>query len=213
MASQYLALLRGLNVGGKNLVKMADLRAAFESMDFADVATYIASGNVLFRAPRQRREDLAARIESELTRGFGTELKVVLLTEAQLRGVVEGAPRGFGGDSHLCDVVFVRKPLTVKKAFGAVEIAGGRRPCLAGEGRPLLLAARREGHEQPAQQGRLATRVQEHDPPQLEHDDEAAGADGVESRPASLKRRGCEVRLRPDPGSPDQMLPNVLTAL
>lgn len=125
MASQHLALLRGLNVGGKNLVKMADLRAAFESMDFADVATYIASGNVLFGAPRQRREELAARIESELTRGFGTELKVVLLTEAQLRGVVEGAPRGFGGDSHLCDVVFVRKPLTVKKAFGAVEIREG----------------------------------------------------------------------------------------
>ena len=125
MASQYLALLRGINVGGKNLVKMADLRAAFESMGFADVATYIASGNVLFRAPRQRREDLAARIESELTRSFSTELKVVLLTETQLRGVVDGAPRGFGGDSHLWDVVFVRKPLTVRKAFGAVEIREG----------------------------------------------------------------------------------------
>ncbi len=125
MASHYLALLRGINVGGKNLVKMADLRAAFESMGFADVATYIASGNVLFRAPRQRRDELAARIEAELTRGFDTELKVVLLTEAQLKGVVEGAPRGFGGDSHLWDVVFVRKPLTVKKAIGAVEIREG----------------------------------------------------------------------------------------
>jgi uncharacterized protein (DUF1697 family) len=125
MASQYLALLRGINVGGKNLVKMADLRAAFESMGFADVATYIASGNVLFRAPRQRREELAARIESELTRRFGTELKVVLLTEAQLEGVVDGAPPGFGGDSHLWDVVFVRKPLTVQKALGAVEIREG----------------------------------------------------------------------------------------
>ena len=61
MAVQYLALVRGINVGGRNLVKMADLRAAFESMGFADVATYIASGNVLFGAPRQRREALAAR--------------------------------------------------------------------------------------------------------------------------------------------------------
>jgi uncharacterized protein (DUF1697 family) len=125
MAVQHLALLRGVNVGGKNLVKMADLRAAFESLGFADVATYIASGNVLFRAPRQRREDLAARIESELTRGFGTELKVVLLTEAQMNGVVDGAPRGFGGDSHLSDVVFVRKPLTAKKAFGLLEMREG----------------------------------------------------------------------------------------
>jgi uncharacterized protein (DUF1697 family) len=97
MASQYVALLRGINVGGKNLVKMADLRAAFESMGFADVATHIASGNVLFRAPRQRREELAARIESELIGRFGNELKVVLLTEAQLKAVVEGAPAGSVG--------------------------------------------------------------------------------------------------------------------
>ena len=50
---------------------------------------------------------------------------MVLLTRAQLQAVVEGAPRGFGGGSHLCDVVFVRKPLTVKKAFGLVETRDG----------------------------------------------------------------------------------------
>jgi uncharacterized protein (DUF1697 family) len=131
---QYLALLRGINVRGKNLVKMAELRAAFESMGFADVATYIASGNVLFRAPRRRREELAARIESELTRRFGIELKVVLLTEAHLTAVVEGAPSGFGGDSHLWDVVFVRKPLTVKKAFGVIEVREGVDRAWAGRG-------------------------------------------------------------------------------
>jgi uncharacterized protein (DUF1697 family) len=132
--AQYLALLRGVNVGGKNLVKMADLRAAFEEMGFVGVATYIASGNVLFRAPRQRSEELAARIESELTRRFGIELKVVLLTEAQLRAVVENAPRGFGAKSHLWDVVFVRKPLTVEKAFGVVEIREGVDRAWAGKG-------------------------------------------------------------------------------
>jgi uncharacterized protein (DUF1697 family) len=122
---QYLALLRGINVGGTNLVKMADLRSAFEEMGFADVATYIASGNVLFRGPRQKRDRLAARIESELSRRFEVELKVVLLTEAQLRDVVEGAPRGFGADSDLCDVIFLREPLTVKKVFDLVEIREG----------------------------------------------------------------------------------------
>jgi uncharacterized protein (DUF1697 family) len=125
MALQHLALLRGVNVGGKNLVKMADLRAAFEEMGFADVSTYIASGNVFFWAPRQKREELAAGIESELTGRFGIDIKVVLLTEAQLKAVVEDAPRGFGGEEHLSDVLFVRKPLTVKKAFGIVEIREG----------------------------------------------------------------------------------------
>jgi uncharacterized protein (DUF1697 family) len=122
---QYLALLRGINVGGKSIMRMADLRAAFEEMELAEVATYIASGNVLFRAPRQNREELATRIESKLTRGFGRELRVVLLTEAQLRDVVEGAPNGFGADSHLCDVLFLRKPLTVRRAIAVVELRDG----------------------------------------------------------------------------------------
>jgi uncharacterized protein (DUF1697 family) len=122
---QYLALLRGINVGGKNLVKMTDLREGFEESGVDDVATYIASGNVLFRAPRQKRDELAARIESDLTRRFGIELKVVLLTDALLEGVVEGAPRGFGAKTHLSDVIFLRKPVTVKKAFGLLETRDG----------------------------------------------------------------------------------------
>jgi uncharacterized protein (DUF1697 family) len=122
---QYLALLRGINVGGKNLVKMADLRTAVEKMGFTDVVTYIQSGNVLFWAPRQKRDELAAGIESQLSRRFGAGLKVVLLTRAQLKGVIDGAPRGFGAESHLCDVIFLRKPLTVKKAFGLLETRQG----------------------------------------------------------------------------------------
>jgi uncharacterized protein (DUF1697 family) len=122
---QYLALLRGINVGGKNLVKMADLREEVEQMGHADVATYIASGNVLFRAPRQKRETMAERIESALSRRFGTEVKVVLLTEPQLRGVLDGAPRGFGADGYLCDVIFLRKPLSPSKVLDVIETREG----------------------------------------------------------------------------------------
>lgn len=122
---QYLALLRGVNVGGKNLVKMADLRDACEAMELADVATYIQSGNVLFRAPRQKRDALAARLEAELTKRFGIELKVVLLTHAQLASVVDDAPRGFGGAEQLCDVIFIRRPLTARKAFAKLDPRDG----------------------------------------------------------------------------------------
>ncbi len=131
---QYLALLRGVNVGGKNLVKMADVRAAFEEMGFADVETYIASGNIMFGAPRQKGEALAARIEAALSKRFDTDLKVVVLTAAQLKGVVESAPRGFGADSHLSDVIFVRKPLTVGVAFKAIELKDGVDRAWAGKG-------------------------------------------------------------------------------
>jgi uncharacterized protein (DUF1697 family) len=131
---QYLALLRGINVGGRNLLKMADLREAFEAMRFDDVATYIQSGNVLFRAPRQKRAELGGRIEATLRRRFGIELKVVLLTEAQLKAVVDAAPRGFGDDSHLCDVIFLRPPLTAKEAMGVVETRDGVDAAWMGKG-------------------------------------------------------------------------------
>ena len=131
--AHYLALLRGVNVGGKNLVRMADLSAAFEEMGFGDVATYIQSGNVLFRAPRQRSEELAARIESQLSLSFGVKLKVVLLTGAQLKAVVADAPRGFGADTHKCDVIFLRKPLTVRRAFGLLETREGVDSAWAGK--------------------------------------------------------------------------------
>jgi uncharacterized protein (DUF1697 family) len=130
----YLALLRGINVGGKGLIKMTDLRAAFEALELEDVTTYIASGNVLFDAPRQKRDELASRLESHLSREFDMDLKVVLLTEAQLRGVLDGAPRGFGAKTHLCDVIFVRKPFTVRKAFAVLETREGIDRAWAGKG-------------------------------------------------------------------------------
>ena len=121
----YLVLLRGVNVGGKSIVKMADLREALEAMGLSDVSTYIQSGNALFRAPRQRRGELAKRIESELSRRFGWELKAVVLTRAQLERVVTGAPPGFGVDTHRCDVIFLRAPLTAKRAMAVVETREG----------------------------------------------------------------------------------------
>ena len=131
---QHLALLRGINVGGKNRVPMAELREAFEQMGFAEVGTYINSGNVFFRAPRQKRAELAAGIEDALSKRFGFELKVVVVTEAELRAVIEAAPRGFGAETDLCDVIFLRRPLTVKKTLAAAELKEGVDRIWAGKG-------------------------------------------------------------------------------
>jgi uncharacterized protein (DUF1697 family) len=122
---RYLALIRGINVGGKNIVRMADLRDALSELEVEDVRTHIQSGNVLFRAPRQKRDELATELESELSSSFGIEIKVVLLSRSQLEAVVAGAPRGFGAETHRCDVIFVRKPLTAKRAFGVLKLRDG----------------------------------------------------------------------------------------
>ena len=59
---RYVALLRGINVGGKTLIKMADLKACFEELGFDQVSTYIASGNVLFDSGRTDAAKLEAKI-------------------------------------------------------------------------------------------------------------------------------------------------------
>ncbi len=122
---QYLGLLRGINVGGKNTVKMSELRDSLEEMGLADVATYINSGNFIFRAPRQSRAELTKRLEADLTKKLGLELKIVLLTRAQVKRVVDEAPRGFGGESERCDVIFLFPLLTVKRAVSAMETKEG----------------------------------------------------------------------------------------
>jgi uncharacterized protein (DUF1697 family) len=119
----HVALLRGINVGGRNPVAMADLRAACEDAGLEAVSTYIQSGNVLFEASGRRPRALEDDLEAVLERRFGIPLVVVVRTHAQLRSVVARAPDGFGASpgTHHSDVVFLRAPLTSRQAMGVVE--------------------------------------------------------------------------------------------
>jgi uncharacterized protein (DUF1697 family) len=95
----YLALLRGINVGGKNIIRMADLRQAFEDMGFADVRTYIQSGNVIFGAdPRSSNGKLAARIERGLSRRFDYRARAIVMSGRQYRRALSHAPASWGED-------------------------------------------------------------------------------------------------------------------
>ena len=125
--NRHVALLRGINVGGNNLIRMADLRTAFERMGFADVETYIQSGNVLFAANRATTADLTEQIEQELSRAFGYSSRVVVLSGADLAAVVDRAPPGFGTDAATFryDVLFVKPPLTPKAALEEMSTKPG----------------------------------------------------------------------------------------
>ena len=115
--NSYLALLRGINVGGKNRLKMADLRACFEAMGFERVRTYIQSGNVLLVANEARQAQLAAQIEEGLLATFGYELPVVVRSHEELKNVVAQAPEGFGEDpdAYRYDVIFLKRPLSTDR--------------------------------------------------------------------------------------------------
>ncbi len=80
----WIALFRGINVGGKNLIPMVELRSHFESLGFSRVRTYIQSGNVLFDANIKTAEALVEKIQKLLRRHYAVQPDVLVLTEEEL---------------------------------------------------------------------------------------------------------------------------------
>lgn len=122
MTSRYVALLRGINVGGNNLIKMADLKACFESLGAGDVSTFIASGNVLFEAPGEVTR-LAAKLEAGLSKRFGYVSTLVIISRRALQAVVDERPKGFGAEpeKYKYDVLFLRAPATPGEVIAQVK--------------------------------------------------------------------------------------------
>ena len=157
--ADYVALLRGINVGGRNIVPMADLRTAFEEAGFGAVGTYIQSGNVLFESD-EPRASLEHRVESLIESRFGMTLVVVVRSRRQLRNVVEGAPDGFGAspDTHHSDVIFLKAPLSSRQALRAVERRDG--VDLAWPGAGVLYFSRLSERLTQSRMGRIASTPQ-----------------------------------------------------
>ena len=81
----YIALLRAINVGGHDVIKMADLRKMFEQMGFTDVTSYIQTGNVIFSSNESDKEKLAAQIEKKFKTATAHESKIFVLTNDKLK--------------------------------------------------------------------------------------------------------------------------------
>jgi uncharacterized protein (DUF1697 family) len=89
---RYVALIRAVNVGGRSTIAMAELRALVEDAGLESVQTYIQTGNVLFSAPRTRRDALAARIEAALAARLGPNVTAFVRTRRDLESVLARCP-------------------------------------------------------------------------------------------------------------------------
>jgi uncharacterized protein (DUF1697 family) len=134
--THYVALLRGINVGGNNIIKMPDLKASFAALDLREVTTYIQSGNVVFEATETKPSTLAARIEAGLSERFGYQSRIVLRSHGQMRAIVGKAPAGFGKQPEMYryDVVFLREPLSAPEAMRDIPLREGVDQAFAGDG-------------------------------------------------------------------------------
>ena len=107
----YLLLLRGINVGGKNKVSMAELKSCLEALGFSHVTTYIASGNVILQS-NKRIDEIETIAETALPKTFKLDselIKVLVLTHKQLADVIAHKPHGFGDqpDKYHSDAIFL----------------------------------------------------------------------------------------------------------
>jgi uncharacterized protein (DUF1697 family) len=92
MPATYVALLRGVNVGGKNMLPMKDLAEMFAAAGCGDVRTYIQSGNVIFRATNGVAAKAGAIVAAEISERFGYKTPVVLRSAEQLEAVLASNP-------------------------------------------------------------------------------------------------------------------------
>ncbi len=109
--NSFLILIRGINVGGKNKLPMAELKQCLEELGFLNVTTYIASGNILLQSDKQAQE-IKLLIEEMLPRRFTLDSKlitVLVLSPEQLHAIIADKPKGFGEQPNLyhSDVVFL----------------------------------------------------------------------------------------------------------
>jgi len=107
----YLVLLRGINVGGRNNVAMAELRAVLEDLGFSNVSSYIASGNVFLDSDLSAAK-VGSTIEAALPKRFKLDaelIRIAVLSRAELEAVAKRRPKGFGDEpaKYHSDAIFL----------------------------------------------------------------------------------------------------------
>lgn len=119
---KYVALLRGINVGGNRKVEMKILRQLFESLDFKNVTTYLNSGNVIFES-NINQEELQKIIEKELKLKFGFEIKTLIKNEKEVRKIANAIPKEWKNDlEQKTDVAYLFSEIDSKKILDDLQV-------------------------------------------------------------------------------------------
>src|SRR5918999_731235 len=117
-ANVFVALLRGVNVGGNNIISMSSLKASFEKMGFTDVSTYINSGNILFKAKERDARKLETQIEAMLSKEYKLGCKVVVRSFPEMASLIENLPKDWNADTQWkYNVIFLRHSIDSEKVL------------------------------------------------------------------------------------------------
>jgi len=118
---KYIALLRGINVGGNNKVSMSDLKTSFEALGFNNVQTYINSGNVIFDSTQTDKTELVTMCERAIENRFGFHVLCSVIESTELHNALNKAPSWWDkDDSSKHNALFVIAPATAKEIMHEV---------------------------------------------------------------------------------------------
>jgi len=122
----YVAFLRGINVGGNNIIRMAALKETFEKLGFSAVRTYIQSGNVIFHSVEKDTRVLEQKIEQALSKEYHYTAKVVLRSFAEMEQVIAGLPKNWGENTEKrYNVMFLRAAIDSQEILSGIAPKDG----------------------------------------------------------------------------------------
>ncbi len=122
---KYIALLRGVNVGGKNIVSMSALKVAFEQAGAGNVQTYINSGNVLFESLLKKPATIEA-LTAAITKAFSLSIDVLLYTTEEIIRIAAAIPTDWTNDINMkCDVTFLQPAVDSPAILEKVNVKPG----------------------------------------------------------------------------------------
>ena len=119
---RYIALLRGINISGKNKIPMAELKKAFEKLAFEEVKTYLNSGNVIFSSNEDDTNRFTSQIEEVIKNQFELDIPVFVISREDLEDILHNAPEWWGtGNKEIYDnLIFIMPPAKFSDVYDEI---------------------------------------------------------------------------------------------
>jgi len=119
---RYIVLLRGINVGGNNKISMPELKKAFTELGFAEVSTYLNSGNVIFSSAIDDKNVLSNKIELMIKDRFDLDIPVFIVLQEKLEELLNNAPNWWGDDNKEIydNLIFIMPPLSYEEFYNEI---------------------------------------------------------------------------------------------
>ena len=121
---RYIALLRGINISGKNKIAMSELKKCFAELGFAEIVTYLNSGNVIFSSAIEDKDVLSNKVQLMIKDRFHLEIPVFIILQEELAELLKNAPDWWGDDNREIydNLIFLMPPLSYEEFYDEIGV-------------------------------------------------------------------------------------------